>query len=406
MKNKNKVEYKNFIQKKYYFLGNKNKVKKDCSKILNNIKTNLDNEKDTFHSLSKNFLFNFKIKDLKNFRKYEKVIVIGMGGSILGSQALYSFLKRKIKKEFIFLKTIDSEKLHEIKKSANFTKTLFIIISKSGKTIETLLNIAYLKIQNTSQKNVIVISDKKASPLHIMSKKYNFFYVEHKRYIGGRYSVLSEVGILPAYLMGININKLRLNIRVHFKNKNLIFLKSSLLKMYNIWNKKKLKSLVFLNYIPELNNFLYWSQQLIAESLGKKGKGLLPVISSAPEDHHSLLQLYLDGPKDKLFYIFSLKEIKKVKVNSSILFNNMKFLNNKSLQQVKNAQKNALLLSLKKNKIPFREFIISSKNEEVIGELFSFFMLETAILGKLLGINPFDQPAVEQVKIDTKRILS
>ena len=84
----------------------------------------------------------------------------------------------------------------------------------------------------------------------------------------------------------------------------------------------------------------------------------------------------------------------------------MKFLNNKSLQQVKNAQKNALLLSLKKNKIPFREFIISSKNEEVIGELFSFFMLETAILGKLLGINPFDQPAVEQVKIDTKRILS
>ena len=176
--------------------------------------------------------------------------------------------------------------------------------------------------------------------------------------------------------------------------------------MHSIWSIKKFKNLVFLNYIPELDKFLYWSQQLIAESLGKKGKGLFPVISSAPEDHHSLLQLYLDGPKDKLFYIFSLKETKKIKINSKILATNLKFLNNKSLQQVKNAQKNALLISLKKKQIPFREFILTKKNEEVIGELFSFFILETAILGKLLGINPFDQPAVEQVKIDTKRILS
>ena len=403
---KNKIEYKNFIHKKYYSFDKKNLIKKNCSKILNNIKINLDNEKNVFHSLSKNFLFNFKIKDLKNFRKYNKVVIIGMGGSILGSEATYYFLKKKIKKEFIFLKTIDIEKLQEINKKIGFTKTLFILISKSGETIETLLNIASLKIINRTQKNIIIISDKKSSPLYLISKKYNLFYVEHQSYIGGRYSVLSEVGMLPAYLMGVNINKLRFNIRIHFKNKNLIFLKSSLLKMHSIWSIKKFKNLVFLNYIPELDKFLYWSQQLIAESLGKKGKGLFPVISSAPEDHHSLLQLYLDGPKDKLFYIFSLKETKKIKINSKILATNLKFLNNKSLQQVKNAQKNALLISLKKKQIPFIEFILTKKNEEVIGELFSFFILETAILGKLLGINPFDQPAVEQVKIDTKRILS
>jgi len=406
VKKKNKIDYKNFIQKEYYFSKNNNYLKKSCSKILRNIQVNLDNNKNVFHSLSEKFLFNFKARDLKNFKRYNNIVVIGMGGSILGSEAIYSFLRRKIKKKFIFLNNINDESLQEIKKKIRINKTLFILISKSGNTVETLSNILTLKILNKSKKNIIVISDRNTSPLYLVSKKLNLFYVEHKKYIGGRYSVLSEVGMLPAYLMGVNIHKLRLNIRIHFKNKNSTFLKSSLMKMSNILKNKKLKNLIFLNYIPELNNFLYWSQQLIAESLGKKGKGFLPVVSSAPKDHHSLLQLYLDGPKDKLIYVFSLKNLQKSKVNSKIFGPKMKFINNRSLQKIKNAQKNALLKALKKNKIPFREFIISDLSEEVLGELFSFFMLETAIIGYLIGIDPFNQPAVEQVKIDTKRILS
>ena len=111
----------------------------------------------------------------------------------------------------------------------------------------------------------------------------------------------------------------------------------------------------------------------MAESLGKKDKGFLPTISEAPKDHHSLLQLYLGGPKDKLFYIFSLKANRYKKINSKILGNDFKFLNNKSLETIKSAQKDALIDSFRKNKIPYKEFKLSGIDEEVIGELFSYF---------------------------------
>ena len=105
--------------------------------------------------------------------------------------------------------------------------------------------------------------------------------------------------------MGINIKKIRLKILELLNKKNKKFLKDNFEKLALIINSKKFNNLIFLNYAPSLEKFLYWCQQLIAESLGKKGKGFLPVISNVPKDHHSLLQLYLDGPKDKLFHIFS-----------------------------------------------------------------------------------------------------
>ena len=154
-----------------------------------------------------------------------------------------------------------------------------------------------------------------------------------------------------------------------------------------------------------MEKFLFWSQQLIAESLGKKGTGFFPSISNCPKDHHSLLQLYLDGPRDKVFNIFSFKEKTNVKLNIKKYGDSLKFLHNKSLSKIKIAQKNALLRSFKKNGVPFREFKINNVNEETLGELFSHFILETIIIGKLLDINPFDQPAVEQVKNFTKQLL-
>ena len=135
--------------------------------------------------------------------------------------------------------------------------------------------------------------------------------------------------------------------------------------------------------------------------------GFLPVISSVPKDHHSLLQLYLDGPKDKIFYIFSLKNNKtSVGVKAQKISNDLKFLHNKSLEKIKNSQKDALIQSLKNNKIPYREFKVFKTNESVLGELFSYFILETVMIAKLTGVNPFDQPAVEQVKKFTRNILS
>ena len=267
-------------------------------------------------------------------------------------------------------------------------------------------NIRALKIIKKRCKNIIIISEKKQNPLYLLSKKMEIFHIEHKSYIGGRYSVLSEVGMVPAHLMGLNILKLRKNLLNHFRARNKSYLKDSSIKLASILQRKKLNNLIFFNYVPQLNKFLYWNQQLIAESLGKKGKGFLPIISSAPRDHHSLLQLYLDGPKDKLFYVFSSDTNNKKKVNSNILEKKLNFLNNKSLNQIKIAQKNAFLKALKKKRIPFREFKIGDISEQVLGELFSYFILETVIVGKLANINPFDQPAVEEVKVYTKKILS
>ena len=399
---KNNLTIENNISNKFLNYKFIKKISKNYEKIFNEILFEKKNPNKIFNLFSENFRFNFDLNEIQKFKKFKKIAIIGMGGSILGSEAINNFLEKKIKKKVYFFDNLEQEKISNFKKNNNLKNILFIIISKSGNTIETLSNILYLNIIKKNSKNIILITEKKNNFLLSLAQKYNLFYVEHKRFIGGRFSVLSEVGILPAYLMGINIKKLRLNIKKIFKKKESLFLKKSTINLATLLNSKKFTNLIFLNYAPELEKFLFWCQQLIAESLGKKGHGFLPVISNVPKDHHSLLQLYLDGPKDKLFYIFSLDEKYKI----SNLRSSLKFLNKKSLKDIKFAQKNSLIQSLKKNNLPFREFKIKKISEDVIGELFSYFMLETIIVGKLLKINPFDQPAVEQVKNITKKILN
>ena len=329
-----------------------------------------------------------------------------MGGSLLGAEAIYQFLKKKIDKNIYFLDDLDEENINKLKKQLMFKKTLFVVISKSGNTIETLSNLFHLKILKNKAKNIIVISEKKNNVLYNLSKQYKLFYIEHKKHIGGRYSVLSEVGIVPAYLMGLDVINFRKKIREFLKSENKTLLKENTVKLANLIIQKKYSNQILLNYAPQLDKFLYWKQQLIAESLGKNGKGFLPVVSKAPKDHHSLLQLYLDGPKNKFFTIFSFDQTKNTKIKVSKRNKEISFINNRSLNEVKNSQKNALILALKKNKIPYREFIIKNSSENSLGSLFSYFMMETIILGKLAKINPFSQPAVEQVKKLTKKLLS
>ena len=402
--------YKNFflkdnIKKKHFKSSVSKQLSKKFNKIFLDINSDIKNKNKTLNVLDKKFQFNFKIKDLNRFKKFKTIAIVGMGGSILGAEAIYKFLEKKIKKKVYFFNDLDENILKEFKKKEIKSKVLFIIISKSGNTIETLSNTFLLKVINRNAKNIIIISEKKNNFLNSLSKKFNLFHIEHKKNIGGRYSVLSEVGIIPAYLMGVNIFKLRSNLLNFFKKINKLFIKNQTLKLTNIMNSKKINNLIFLNYSPELKNFLFWCQQLIAESLGKKNLGFLPVVSSAPKDHHSLLQLYLDGPKDKVFNIFSLnsKSSETIKVNHS--HDSTNFLNKKKFSVVKNAQKNSLVKSFIKKGIPFREFKIKKINEEALGELFSLFIIETVIIGKLLNINPFDQPAVEEIKTNTKKFL-
>ena len=387
-----------FIKKK--IVGFEKLFKNNFNLILNNI----DKETNTFHILSKKYNFNFIKKELNKFKKFKQIAIIGMGGSILGSEAIHDFLKHKIKKKIFFIDNLDSEKLSLLTKE-NLNKILFIVISKSGETIETISSLFFLKILKKDAKNLILIAEKTNNILHSLSKKLNIHFVEHKKYIGGRYSVLSEVGILPSYLFGLNIKEMRKNIREHLKSYKINFLKESVLTLSSLLKNSNKKNIVFLNYSSKLNKFLFWYQQLIAESLGKNENGFFPVISETPKDHHSLLQLYLDGPKDKIFYIFSIKEKKTSFLKINNLTKKSNFLHNKRLNEIKIAQKEALIKSLKKKNIPFREIVINETDEKTIGRLFSYFMLETAMIGKILKINPFDQPAVEEVKNFTRSIL-
>ena len=159
------------------------------------------------------------------------------------------------------------------------------------------------------------------------------------------------------------------------------------------------------NYDENSNDLFLWYQQLVAESLGKKSKGILPVISSMPKDNHSLMQLYLDGKKNNFFTFFFVDEISNKKIKKNKLLKTLSYLKNKDLNDIKKAQFDATQKVFNNKRIPFRSFIIKKRNEETLGELFTFFILETILLGKALNLNPYNQPAVELIKTETKKFL-
>ena len=163
---------------------------------------------------------------------------------------------------------------------------------------------------------------------------------------------------------------------------------------------------VILNFDKSLISLLEWYQQLLSESLGKKGKGFFPIISNLPKDNHSLMQLYLDGNKNNFFTIFDTNDHNLPKIKNKNLLSSYKFLKNKSIKSIMIAQKDAVKKVFQKQGLKFRNFEILNKDEESLGIMFTYFMLETILLGKLMKLNPFDQPAVESIKKETKRILS
>ena len=359
--------------------------------------TNLLKKNDELvKSLSLNYSYNFNIKKLKKFKNKKFFRIIGIGGSILGAKAIYYFLKNKIKKKFVFVDNLTPKINHNIKK-----KYTNIVISKSGNTIETIINCNILL--KKKEKNIF-ITENKINYLNELARRLKSEVIHHNNFIGGRYSVLSEVGMLPAELMGLKINKFK---QLNSLIKNKIFLNNLISNVSSIlyFIKKKKFNSIIINYDEKLENFLKWYQQLVAESLGKKSKGVLPIISNMPKDNHSVMQLYLDGFKNNFYTFFYVKENASEKINNLKLFSKYKFLKNKNLDNIIYAQKRATEKVFNKKKIPFRSFEINNRDEEVLGELFSFFILETILLGKVMKLNPFDQPEVELIKKETKKIL-
>jgi len=396
----------NFFKNYFINLSKYNKNLKKTKKVFSSFIVDLKNNQiPLLKSYEKNYEFDFSATTVKKFSKYKNIVVIGMGGSILGTKSIYSFLKKRIKKEVFFFDNLDLNLSLKYKKIKNLKNSCFIIVSKSGDTLETIANLGAIFSENLLKNKLIIITEITDNALMAIANKYNAEIIEHKKFIGGRYSVLSETGMFPAALMGLNLMKFK-NLKRLIKSKN--FISSLIQNVASIYtlNSKKINNSVILNYDSSLNDLGYWYQQLVAESLGKQGKGINPTLSFGPKDHHSLLQLYLDGPKDKFFTFFnSSKRENKLKVARGIIPNNMGFLINKNLEFIINAQCNATKNIFKLKKIPFRQITFNKKNEDELGEIFTFFVLETILLSRLMNINPFDQPAVEQVKIETKRFL-
>ena len=378
---------KNIYLKDFKY-NSKNKIIKIFNKLINE-------NNPIINSLSKSYKYSYNKKLLQRLKKYSKVKLIGMGGSSLGAKSIYSFLRKNIKKEFIFYDNLSYKKQsHE-----NSKNTLNLIISKSGNTLETITNTNISAIK--SQKNVFITENKNSYLLNL-AKKLKSEVVFHNNYIGGRYSVLSEVGMLPAELMGLKESQFKKYDNLIKNKKFLNALISSVSNILNYSKKGKTNSII-LNYDENSSDLFYWYQQLVAESLGKKGKGVLPIISNLPKDNHSLMQLYLAGPKNNFFTFFFVNEKTNFKINNKALLKSHSYLKNKTIDEIKKSQFNATQQVFKKEKLPFRSFLISKRNEETLGELFTFFILETILLGRALKINPFDQPAVELIKIETKK---
>ena len=381
------IEFKCFQKKR-----NSNLIKKNLSLLIN------QKNNEVINSLKLNYKYSYSKKFLNNLKKkYNKIRLIGMGGSILGTKAIFNFLNFKSKKKLYFFDNLNP-KINNYKDQ----KFLNLIISKSGNTLETIANSNILI--KKKDKNIF-ITENKQSYLKLLAEKLKSDVVSHNNFIGGRYSVLSEVGMLPSSLMGLKENKFKVFNKL-VNNKNFINqLISNVANILFLTKEKKYNS-VIMNYDTRSNDFLKWYQQLVAESLGKKKFGIFPIISSMPKDNHSLMQLYLDGPKNNFYTFFYVDEKRSNKINNKSILDTYKVLKNKNLNEIIFAQKIATEKIFLSKKIPFRSFKIFRRNEEALGELFTFFILETILIASALKINPYDQPAVELIKKETvKRLI-
>ena len=371
-----------------------------CSKIFKDLLVNKENF--FFNTLSAEYQKTVSLKkSILKQKLHKNILVIGMGGSVLGSKMFSSFFG--LDKNYYFLDNLNNSIVNNFTKK-DLSKFSIFIISKSGKTLETLTNCNIIlnnfnKRKKNISKNFIVISERN-NILSNFAKKNNLMFFEHNINLSGRYSVLSEVGLL---MFNLDYKKIIQGINSVLKkglNKNLISNAATLLTLIK---KSKIDTHVSLIYSHNLLSYGYWHQQLLAESIGKKGKDFTPIISECPKDHHSIMQLYLDGKKNKFFTFF--KTINN-KLDQPIKdYFDQKF-KRKSLNNIIDSQFNATINIFKKNLIPFRVVLIDQKKPiKSFISLIVYSMLETTILCKALNLNPFNQPAIEEIKKETYSLL-
>jgi glucose-6-phosphate isomerase len=320
-------------------------------------------------SKSSNDLEVFENPRLKKWMKHKKFIIFGTGGSSLGGQCIHAaFPNENVK----FVSNLDPKTLEKVFSEINPQETGFLCISKSGETLETIYQtLLALNFAKDKEDKFVFITENKPSSLRELANQFNFLCLDHPQNIGGRFSVFSIVGMLPAVLCGINPREIRSGGQKILEKNLSDVLDGATFICKNFFDK--MTQHVSFIYSDKLEMFGKWLAQLYAESTGKNGAGITPLMAMGSLDQHSQLQLYLDGEKDKIF---------------TFLYEN---------------QNSNLFIS---ENIPSRRIEIPQITPEILGELFMYFMLEVVFVCKTIGVNPFDQSAVEYGKTVTKKFLS
>jgi glucose-6-phosphate isomerase len=363
------------------------------------------------------------IKDLAaKISKFEKILILGVGGSSLGGKTLTALAKTDQLEKIHFLESIDPKTVENTLKKVDLKKTFFLIISKSGQTIETVCQslIIIEKIKNLGAdlsnkifaKSFLFITEtatkNENSAIYKIAKKIKAPIIAHPKNIGGRFSYLCAVGLLPAAIAELDINKIRQGaskiieefINNDDANCSIIQSCATQLYLYDLGFSNN----VIMPYIDDLRNFNDWYRQLWSESLGKKSFGPIVINSMGTVDQHSQLQLYVDGPKDKFFTFISQKN-----TANDFLIKDLKPLNTlfggKKLSKILKTEQDTTIQVLNQKKLPIRNFIFDKIDEFSLSALMMQMFLEVILIAYVKNIDPFDQPGVEIRKKLAKKML-
>ncbi len=345
------------------------------------------------------------------------VAVLGIGGSSLGGQALTALRKTP---GVEFHDNPDPFSWEAALKRFDLKKTHFIAISKSGGTAETLMQVltAAEALKKAGAKSLkrhfTVITEPKKSVLGDFADGIGAVRLDHPLGVGGRYSVLTMVGALPALLMGIDVKKLRagaasvLAETLDAKSAADAPAATGAALHHALAVEGKLATTILWPYADKLSVFGGWWRQLWAESLGKDGKGSTPVSVLGPVDQHSQLQLFRDGPGNALFTILSVDTRGKGLTAPKAAAKSLKldYLAGRKMGDLVDAECRATAQTLFKNGRPVRTIHVPEVNAFTMGALMMHFMLETILMGRLMEVDPFDQPGVEEGKVLARQYLA
>lgn len=340
-----------------------------------------------------------KIRD-----SFTDIVLLGTGGSSLGAQTLCALQRRK---RFHFMENIDPDSFARLFEEIDPAKTFCLVVSKSGHTAETLLQLLHCFPRWNRPENFLVITEEKPSPLRALADHWKIPCLDHPP-VSGRYSCFSIVGLFPALIAGLSCDAILKGARDYFQAQLSDPLCCAPLKAAAALATLGKTQVVTMPYCDRLKPFSRWHAQLWSESLGKQGKGVTPLFSLGTTDQHSHLQLYLEGPQDKAFTFITLSHpsVKKSRREDlDALPFPIPLFQGKELGDLMHAAQRATIETLVQRGCPVREIQLDVLNEENLGALLMHFILETLAMSLFLEVNPFDQPAVEHGKILTLRYL-